>query len=573
MAPPRLFLRFAVFSGIALLVAVGLALLLVRWNVQDRARSRAVGEARSLATQFSADDLSRIAFQYWGPRGRAAGDRLKFVDDFFDPTVAGSQPANVVLFSPGGEITYAADRSLIGTHPPDAARVRAALTHPQYAVVKGEQASYVPVFSAYRPGTALGVLRLEHAYGPIASEIQSDFGSEAGTIALALVALYLAMLPLMRRVTSSMRRSYVERAELAAIVDHSNDAIVAQTPDGVITSWNAGAEYVYGWKAEEVVGRSIDLLLPDERGVEPASELELARTTHLRKDGAPVEVSVTVSPIRDANGELVGSSMITRDVTEIARLELELREAHRQEAVGRLAGGIAKDFGDVLDEIDGAATSLLLDPASQRELDRIRQAAARGASLVTQLLAVGGVQESNPELLDLNAAIREAAPRLRELVGPRITIELELDEALGLVVADREQIEQLILNLAANARGSMPLGGLISVQTANVDFARRSRSGGHELGHFVMFAVSDTGSGLTQETAERPYEPFVRRGEGGERMALGLAAVCGIVKQSGGTMGIESRREGGTVIRTYLPRAGMPEATPLQLDDLSTARS
>lgn len=572
MAPPRLFLRFAVFSGIALLVAVGLALLLVRWNVQDRARSRAVGEARSVATQFSADDLSRIAFQYWGPRGKAAGDRLRFVDNFFYPTVAGGNPAKVVLYSPGGDVTYAADRALIGTHAQDAARVRRALTHPQYAVVGGEQASYVPVLSAYSPGTVLGVLRLEHDYGPIASEIQSDFVSEAGTIALALVALYLAMLPLMRRVTSSMRRSYVERAELAAIVDHSNDAIVAQTPDGVITSWNAGAEYVYGWKAAEVIGRDIELLLAEERDLEPASELELARTTHVRKDGTPVEVSVTVSPIRDANGELVGSSMITRDVTEVARLELELREAYRQEAVGRLAGGIAKDFGDVLDEIDGAATSLLLDPASQRELDRIRQAAARGASLVTQLLAVGGVQESNPELLDLNAAIRAAAPRLRELAGPRITIELELDDALGLVVADREQIEQLILNLTANARASMPVAGSITVQTANVDFARRSRGGGHELGHYVMFAVSDTGSGLTQETTERPYEPFLRRGEGGERMALGLAAVCGIVKQSGGTMGIESRREGGTVIRTYLPRAGMPDATPLQLDDLSTAR-
>jgi len=572
MAPPRLFLRFALFSGLALLVAVGLALLLVRWNVQDRARNRAVGEARSLATQFSADDLSRIAFQYWGPKGRAAGDRLRFVDDYFYPTVAGHEPAKVVLYSPGGDVTYAADRALIGTHSPDAAaRVRAALAHPQYAVADGRQSSYVPVFSAYRPGTALGVLRLEHDYASIAAEIQSDFASEALTIALALVALYLAMLPLMRRVTSSMRRSYVERAELAAIVDHSNDAIVAQSPDGVITSWNAGAEHVYGWKAEEAVGRSIDLLLPDEREPSSGSELELARTTHVRKDGSPVEVSVTVSPIRDANGELVGSSMIARDVTEVARLELELREAHRQEAVGRLAGGIARDFGDVLDEIDGAATSLLLEPASRRDLDRIRQAAAQGASLVTQLLAVGGVQEAHPELLDLNAAIRAAAPRLRELAGSRITLELELDDALGLVVADREQVEQLILNLTANARGSMPAGGAITVQTANVDFARRARGGGHELGHYVMFAVSDTGSGLAAETAERPYEPFLRRGEGGERMALGLAAVCGIVKQSGGTMGIESRREGGTVIRTYLPRAGMPDATPLELDGLTAS--
>jgi PAS domain S-box-containing protein len=565
MAPPRLFLRFALFSGVALLAAVGLALLLVRWNVQDRARSRAVGEASSLAKQFSADDLSRIAFQYWGPRGRSAGNRLSFVDNFFYPTVAGHDPAKVTLYSPGGDVTYAADRRLIGTHAPNASLIERALTHPQYAVVGSLQESYVPVLSAYRPGTRLGVLRLEHDYGPVAAEIQSDFGSEAVTIAVALLALYLAMLPLMRRVTGSMRRSYVERAELAAIVDHSNDAIIAQTPEGVITSWNAGAERVYGWKAEEAVGRSIDILLSSKRVEEPRSELELAHTTHARKDGTPVQVSVTVSPIRDSNDVLVGSSMISRDVTEVARLEAELRESHRQEAVGRLAGGIAVDFGDVLGEIDAAAASLLLGKPTHQEIGKVRRAAARGAALVTQLLAVGGAQEAHPELLDLNVAIREAEPTLRELAGPHIEVSLALDETLGLVVADREQVEQLILNLTANARGSMPTGGKIDVRTANVDFARRSREGREQPGHFVMFAVTDTGSGLTAETHEHPLEPFVRRSEGGERMALGLAAVAGIVKQSGGTLGIESRPEGGTVIRVYLPRAGAadPAAGPV----------
>jgi PAS domain S-box-containing protein len=565
MAPPRLFLRFALFSGVALLVAVGLALLLVRWNVQDRARSRAVGEANSLAKQFSADDLSRIAFQYWGPNGRAAGNRLTFVDNFFYPTVAGHDPAKVVLYSPGGQVTYAADRRLIGTRAPNASLVERAAKHPQYAVANGLQESYVPVFSAYRPGTSLGVLRLEHDYGPVAAEIQSDFGSQAGTIAVALLALYLAMLPLMRRVMGSMRRSYVERAELAAIVDHSNDAIIAQTPDGVITSWNAGAEHVYGWKAEDVVGRSVDILLPPEPAQEPQSELELARTTHVRKDGTPVQVSVTVSPIRDSNNVFVGSSTISRDITEVARLEAELRESHRQEAVGRLAGGIAVDFGDVLGEIDAAAASLLLGKPAQEEVGKVRRAAARGAALVTQLLAVGGAQEAHPELLDLNVAIREAEPRLRELAGPHIEVALALDEALGLVVADREQVEQLILNLVANAHGSMPKGGRIDVRTANVDFARRSREGGEQPGHYVMFAVTDTGSGLAPEMYERPHEPFVRRSETGERMALGLAAVAGIVKQSGGTLGIESRPEGGTVIRVYLPRAGAkgPAAGPV----------
>jgi signal transduction histidine kinase len=245
----------------------------------------------------------------------------------------------------------------------------------------------------------------------------------------------------------------------------------------------------------------------------------------------------------------------------VTRLEQELRESHRQEAVGRLAGGLAHDFSDVLGEIEAAAANLLHDPASQRDLEKIRTATARGASLSEQLQAVGGAQQANPELIDLNDAVRAAAPRLHELAGAGIAVTTELQDDLGSVFADREQIDQLIVNLVANARGSMPLGGRITIQTASVDFSRRSREGDREPGHYVMFAVSDTGS-LSPEAKERPFEPFFRPSEGGERMALALAAVSGIVKQSGGTMGVESRPEGGTIIRIYLPRIATPAPAP-----------
>jgi two-component system, cell cycle sensor histidine kinase and response regulator CckA len=139
---------------------------------------------------------------------------------------------------------------------------------------------------------------------------------------------------------------------------------------------------------------------------------------------------------------------------------------------------------------------------------------------------------------------------------------MELGNALGPIFADREQVDQLILHLAANARASMPTGGRITIKTANIDFSRRERTADHEPGHYVMFAVSDTGVGMAPEAHERPFEPYFRRRDGGERMALGLAAVCGIVKQSGGTMGVESRSEGGTVIRVYLPRVGAERRTP-----------
>jgi PAS domain S-box-containing protein len=560
MAPPRLFLRFALFSGAALVVAVGSALLLARWNAHDRARDRAVGEATAVAKQLAQDDLAQTAFQWPPPAGEARDDLLVFLDDFFGPTVSGHDPAKVVLYSPEGFVTYAIDRELIGTQAQQGDAALAALASPRYAAAGDIQDAYVPVSWAFVPDQVRGVMRVQHDYRPIRAELQAEFLRQAAMIALALLGLYLAMLPIMRRVTSSLRRSYVERAELAAIVDHSNDAIIGQTTAGVITSWNAGAEAMYGWKAAEVVGRSIDvLLLPESPLPEPTAEPDAARTAHVRKDGSVVWVSVTVSPVRDANGEFMGSSMIARDVTEVKRLERALRESHRQEAVGRLAGGIARDFEEVLGEIDAAAANLLPDRSSQRELEKIRHATARGVDLAEQLLAVGGAQAANPELIDLNDAITAAGPKLAELAGPNIAFGLELEDGLGPVFADREQVEQLILHLAANARDSMPGGGSITIQTANVDFARRSREGQDEPGHFVMFAVGDTGAGLSAETRARPFEPFFRRSDGGERMALGLAAACGIVNQSGGTMGVESRPGGGTVIRMYLPRVGVAQ--------------
>jgi PAS domain S-box-containing protein len=555
LAPPRLFLRFALFAGLALVAAVGLALLLARWNANNRAESRAIGDASAVAKQFAADDLSRTAFAWPRPASSAGRDIPAFLDIFFNPTTAAHDPATVILYSPQGRVAYARDRSLIGKPAEDPGLVRAALTDPQYRVAGGFQYAYVPGLSDYGPFKARGVIRIQRDYAPIAAEINDEFLSQSLTIALALIALYLAMLPIMRRVTRSMRRSYIERAELAAIVDHSNDAIIAMGPDGLITSWNAGAKVVYGWDEEEVVGKPIDFLLP---AVAPGilSELDLVRTTHVTKDGRHVVVSVTASPIRDEHGKLVGSSITARDVTELERLDAELREAHREEAVGRLAGGVSLDFSDLLGEIDRAAANLLHDPASKRDLDAIRAATARGTALTEQLLAVGGAQPARPEIIDLNRAVQAATPKLKELAGSAIAVSMELGNGLGPIFADPEQVNQLILHLAANAGASMPTGGRITIKTANIDFSRRERTADHEPGHYVMFAVSDTGVGMAPEARERPFEPYFRRRDGGERMALGLAAVCGIVKQSGGTMGVESRPEGGTVIRVYLPRVG-----------------
>lgn len=559
MAPPRLVLRFALWSAVALVFAVTAGLLLARWNANTQARNRAVDEAKAVATMLGRDDLARTAFDWPRPGGAGGGDLLSFLDDFFSPVVSGGTPATVVLYSPGGVVTYATDRALIGTPADAPGRVHAALGTPQFAVAGGQERSDVPVRWLFDPTQPRGVLEVRHDYAPIAAEVRRDFLFQAGAIALALFGLYLAMLPIMRRVTGSLRRSFVEASRLAAIVDSSNDAIIGHAPNGLITSWNAGAERIYGWTADEAIGKPIDLLLPREPPEQ--DELDLSRTVHARKDESLIDVSVTVSPVRDAKGAIVGSAMIARDVTELKRLEQDLREAHRQEAVGRLAGGLARDFGTLLEAVDAAAETLRrvsIDDLSRQELAKIRRATEQGAALAEQLLAVGGGQAAEPQLLDLNAAIERAEPQLRRLAADHVDLAMELSSDLGPVLADPARIEQLILNLAANARDEMPHGGTITLTTSVVDFGRRAARRGTErleAARYAMFSVADTGSGLPGEARARPYEPFVRRGESGERMALGLAAVCGIVKQSGGTMGVETAPDGGTTVRVYLPLA------------------
>jgi PAS domain S-box-containing protein len=551
MAPPRLFHRFAAWAAIALVLAVGAGSLLARVNANARARVRAVDEAEGVAVLLGRDDLVRTAFAWPRGGGSAGTDQLVYLDDFFSPEVQDGSAAKVVLYAPDGVVSYATDRSLLGRRADDAAFVRAALGRPQFRVSGGVEQSAVPVHWVFDPRAPMGVLELQHPYAPVAAEVRSDFLFQAGTTALALLALYLAMLPIMRRVTRTLRRSYVEAARLAAIVDSSNDAIVARDRDGAITAWNGGAERIYGWSADEVLGKPIDVLLPDD--AEPVGdELDLTRTVHRRKDGALIDVSVTISPIRDDAGRIVGSALIARDVTELKRLEEELRDAHRQEAVGRLAGGVAQEFGRLLGSIRAAAR--------HGDLRGVQTAADEGSALAQQLQAVGGLHEPRPELLDLTAAVRSAEPWLRDLVGD-VELAFELEDDLGLVHADPLQIEQLLLNLVVHARDETDGSGRIALTTAAVDFGRRASWRGAEAadeGHYAMLAVSDTGPGLSPEALARPFEPFLRQDAAGEQLALALAAVSGIVKRSGGTMGVEAGPDGGTTIRVYLPVVGAP---------------
>jgi len=264
------------------------------------------------------------------------------------------------------------------------------------------------------------------------------------------------------------------------------------------------------------------------------------------------------SPLRDSSGALVGSVVVLRDITERQRLEEQLRQAQKMEAVGRLAGGVAHDFNNLLTVIIGYSDfvlgKLLDSDRLYRPLAEIKRAAERAASLTRRLLAFSRKQVLQPQILDLTGVLESAYEMLRRMIGEDIELVMNLSPGLGHVKADPGQIEQVIMNLAVNARDAMPQGGQLTLEAANVELDA-SYVGSHEgilPGPYVMLAVSDTGIGMDAETQAHMFEPFFTTKEQGS--GLGLATVYGIVKQSGGDVWVCSELGKGTTFKVYLPR-------------------
>jgi two-component system cell cycle sensor histidine kinase/response regulator CckA len=485
------------------------------------------------------------------------------------------------------------------------------------------------------------------------------------------------------------------RAHLASIVESSEDAIISKSCDGVIQSWNRGAEKLYGYTASEMIGQSIRVLAPPDRASEVASLLDRVsrgervehhETVRVRKDGRPTNVSVSISPVKDASGRVVGAATIARDITERKRaeealrqseerfrsfvenvplgvyrttpdgrvlmanpallgmlgydsfqelasrnlehegfepadarsvfreqieregevkgleatwnkrdgsavsvreyaklirttdgrvlyydgvveditvqrrLEQQLRQAQKMEAIGQLAGGVAHDFNNLLTIIAGYAQILLdrlgADNHLRGHVTEIAKAADRAAWLTRQLLAFGRRQMLSLQVLDLNAVAANMDKMLRRLIGEDIDLVTVCGGGLGRVKADRGQVEQVILNLALNARDAMPRGGKLTLETANVvldeTYARTHM--GVTPGRYVMLAVSDAGCGMDAETQAHIFEPFFTTKEQGKGTGLGLATVYGIVKQSGGHIWVYSELGRSTTFKIYLPR-------------------
>ncbi len=384
----------------------------------------------------------------------------------------------------------------------------------------------------------------------------------------------------------AMSQLYDSEARWRGVVETAVDAIILIDERGNIEFFNPAAHQLFGYSAAEVRGQSIKLLMPDPYHSELNRYLQRYRTTGdhriigvshevlaRSKDGRmfPVELSISEVGLRDRR-VFTG---ILRDVSERkqaeearARLEQQLLQSQKMEAIGRLAGGVAHDFNNLLTVIAGYADLLRsgLHPSDPMAafVGEIIKAGERAADLTKQLLAFSRKQIISPVILNLNDVLAGLEKMLHRLIGEDIDLAYVLDPELGQIKADPGQVEQVLLNLVVNARDAMPRGGKLTIETANVDLDAVALQGaeGMKSGAGVRLVVSDTGCGIDRATLPQIFEPFFTTKEAGRGTGLGLATVYGIVKQSDGHIIVYSEPGVGTTFNIYLPRLAAPATPP-----------
>ncbi len=364
---------------------------------------------------------------------------------------------------------------------------------------------------------------------------------------------------------------------LAAIVESSTDAIIGKTLDGTITDWNAAAAEMYGYQAQEMIGRKIDDLFPDDHKDELPSILEKLRhgeridhfeTKRVRKDGTLLDVSVSISPVLGSDGAVIGGASLARDISGRIRAEAERRaaveRAHRQsdrlETVGLLVGGLAHDFNNMLSVILGYAEQISAEPGlesrTRSDLENIFRAAQHASQLTKELMIFSRQEGAVPRPLTLDRVLSEFRSLLAIAVGGLVKVDAAIPPDLPAILANPGRLEHALLNLAVNARDAMPDGGTLTLTASQ---ARLTDMDGVPPGQYIRLSVRDTGSGMTQETARHAIEPFYSTKPVGKGTGLGLSSVYGIVTSIGGTMTIDSWPGAGTTVHLYFPAAATAE--------------
>ncbi|HYD52211.1 MAG TPA: PAS domain S-box protein, partial [Gemmatimonadaceae bacterium] len=380
-----------------------------------------------------------------------------------------------------------------------------------------------------------------------ASPVIADDGRIVGVVTVS------SDISVRRQRLEELRRAH---AMLEALVEGSTMAIVGVDVRGDVTVWNAAAERLFGWSAAEIVGRRYPLRPPVGMEVEGslfrailAGERVLVdeQLVRLRRDGTPVELSVSNSVLRDERGTVTGIVGFYADITERRHLEAQLRQSQKLEAIGQLAGGVAHDFNNILTVIAAnaqfASEELAEEHPAREMVSEIAEAVARGAGLTRQLLAFSRRQVLQPRVIDVGTVARGVERMLRRLIREHVALEVQLAPESMPVWADPGQLEQVLVNLATNAQDAMPEGGTITISAEHVTLGAdeaRERPGFRE-GAFVRITVADTGVGMDDDTRLRAFEPFFTTKGLGKGTGLGLSTVFGIVTQSGGIVHLDSR--------------------------------
>jgi two-component system cell cycle sensor histidine kinase/response regulator CckA len=371
----------------------------------------------------------------------------------------------------------------------------------------------------------------------------------------------------------SAERQHVESEEILRklwrSVEQMADALTIMDGSGVMEYVNPAFEALTGYSRQEAIGQTLGILKSEQQAGDLYDEMwNTVRSGNVfrgimmnrKKNGETLIIEKVLTPLRDGSGEITHFISTFRDITERRRLESELQQAQKMDAIGRLAGGVAHDFNNLLLVISAYAElmldSLTAEDPLRRNVAEIISASRRAADLTRQLLAFGRKQMQLLQVLDLNTVIGEITTMLPRLIGEDIELVFAPAQDLGKVKADPVQIEQVVMNLAANARDAMPGGGTLTIETATVrvDESYEQRHSIVPPGDYVLLTVTDSGQGIAAEHLAHIFEPFYTTKEAGKGTGLGLATVYGIVKQNGGFVWVYSEPGLGTTFKVYLPR-------------------
>jgi PAS domain S-box-containing protein len=442
-----------------------------------------------------------------------------------------------------------------------------------------------------RPLRDLASAAHEIAGGNWGRRVPVDGPAEARTMARAFNHMTVTLSHWHEEATSQAARLRESNERFRSVTDSAQDAIISVNSRGEIVFWNLRAQAVFGYDEREASGRELTQLISRSDREQHADQIArlwkidspwMGRTVELHivsRDGREVPVELSLSTWTAGNEAFY--TLLIRDITErrqaaevLRQREDELRHAQKMEAVGRLAGGIAHDFNNLLTGILGYADLILegLPPGSRirNDVEGIRKAGRSAAALTRELLAFSRKQVVQPAVLDLNEVVRGTEGLLRRLIGADTLLILHLGDDGKTVKADRSQIEQVLLNLATNARDAMPDGGTLTIRTDNAGGNQGSRSGNTPLSTpHVIIAVSDTGHGMTADVRSHIFEPFFTTKEPGKGTGLGLSTVYGIVAQSGGYIHVDSEPGKGATFTIGLPAVEAAVARPDHVSDIT----